>query len=153
VSSEDQHTTRSRFAVLAPWTRRILQTSPELRFGPAANDAVPTSGPDASRPGSGGAVRPRLVVLAAVLATASLIALWGWWSGAELRAVRHLAPEQRRAFCERTLANVRELCSPRSDRPRELCRAQATLLLGLDECQADCQAVARAEVMADSAVK
>ena len=53
---------------------------------------------------------------------------------------------------QRTLANLHDICGA-SDRPREFCKEQATLLLSLPECEQACQADARQELLADTAVK
>jgi len=94
---------------------------------------------------------PGRLLLAA--AAAAALGLWIWSAGAPVREVRELAPAQRRALAERTLANVREVCAPHEPRPRDLCRDQATLLLELPECDAECAATARNELLLDGARK
>lgn len=78
--------------------------------------------------------------------------LWAWTSLGDTRAVRSLPPAQRAALCQRTRENLREICAG-AGHPRDFCRAQARLLFDLPECGPDCQAEARAELRADSAVK
>jgi hypothetical protein len=78
--------------------------------------------------------------------------LWAWSGLRDTRAMRNLPAVERAALCQRTRENLREICQGR-DRPREFCRAQATLLLDLPECDVDCQGEARRELMADFAVK
>jgi len=78
--------------------------------------------------------------------------LWAWSALHDTRAMRNLPEAERAALCQRTRDNLREICQGR-DRPRDFCRAQATLLLDLPECDAACQGEARQELMADYAVK
>jgi hypothetical protein len=59
---------------------------------------------------------------------------------------------ERAALCQRTRDNLHDICRG-ADRHREFCKEQARLLLGLPECGPACQAEAREEVMALSAVK
>jgi hypothetical protein len=66
--------------------------------------------------------------------------------------LRHLPAAERAALVDHTLGNLRDVCAG-TDRPREFCKEQAMLLLQLPECQGACQARARAELLADSAVK
>ena len=78
--------------------------------------------------------------------------LWVFSSTVNARTVRDLPTSARAALCERTRDNLRDLCGGK-DRPREFCREQANLLLTLQECDAECQAAAREEILSDSAVK
>lgn len=66
--------------------------------------------------------------------------------------LRQLPAEQRAALVDHALRNLRDVCHG-GGRPREFCREQATLLVELPECQGACQAQAREELLADSAVK
>lgn len=66
--------------------------------------------------------------------------------------LRALPPAERAAVVERAAGNLRDVCRG-SDRPRDFCKAQAELALSLAECTEACQATAREELRADSAVK
>lgn len=69
-----------------------------------------------------------------------LIALWTVDRRAEERALRSLPQADRRALYERTLENVRSLCSGDARyRLEGYCRDQADLLLALPECDAGCK--------------
>jgi len=91
----------------------------------------------------------------AVIAFAvALVALFFWFltTRSEPAALRRLPVGTRAALVQRTLANLRDVCKA-GDRPREFCKEEATLLLALPECGQECQAQARQELLADSAVK
>jgi hypothetical protein len=90
----------------------------------------------------------------AVASAVALAALVFWFlTGQSVPAtLRHLPAAERAALVDHTLGNLRDVCGG-SDRPREFCKDQATLLLQLPECQSACQAQARAELLADSAVR
>jgi hypothetical protein len=91
------------------------------------------------------------VVIAFGVAVLALV-LWFLTTQSGPAALRHLPVEERAALVQRTLSNLHDICRG-GDRPREFCRAQANLLLDLRECDEGCQAEARAELMADTAVK
>ena len=92
---------------------------------------------------------PLPIVVAFAVALVSLV-MWFLMSGTG--SLRQLPAEERAGLYQRTLANLHDICRA-SDRPREFCKGQATLLLSLSECQQACQAQARQEVMSDTAVK
>jgi hypothetical protein len=134
------HTTlRSQFAVLQGGKHRTLQGA----VGDAAmyQERKPTL-----------AWRARLPIAAAFGVAAVALVLWFATSRSGPAALRELPADERAALVERTRSNLHEICKA-ADRPRDFCREQANLLLGLPECQGDCQAEARSELMADSAVK
>lgn len=82
----------------------------------------------------------------------ALVALVMWLLSSGTVSLRQLPAEERAALYERTLANLHDICRT-SDRPREFCKEQATLLLSLPECEPACHAEARQELMADTAVR
>ena len=94
---------------------------------------------------------PGLLPIAIAFAVAFL-GLVMWLVTRDPGSIQNLPPRERAALYERTLANLRELCRA-SDRPREFCKDQATLLLSLPECDQACHADARQELLADAAVK
>jgi hypothetical protein len=106
---------------------------------------------DGRGPPAGAAVRLRLALLLA--AAVAAVALWAWSASSDTRAVRQLPAPERAALVQRSRDNLREVCAGAAGRPREFCRAQASLLLALPECGPACQAEARRELLADSAVK
>lgn len=83
-------------------------------------------------------VKPRRV-LGWLLATIVALGAWFWWTGAERRAVLRLPAAERLALYERELGTFKSLClddpEPALD---EQCRARATVLSWLPECDADC---------------
>ena len=92
----------------------------------------------------------RLPVVAAF--AVALVSLVMWFLTSGTGSLRQLPAEERAALYQRTLENLHDICRA-SDRPRDFCREQATLLLSLPECEQACQAQARQELMADTAVK
>jgi len=89
------------------------------------------------------------------IAMAFAVALLGlvmWLVTRDPGSLQNLPPRERAALYERTLANLHDVCRA-SDRPREFCKEQATLLLSLPECEQGCQADARQELLRDMAVK
>ena len=96
--------------------------------------------------------RSRLPLLASFGVALLGAALWFLTAQTGSTALRRLPAAERAALVERTLTNLNELCQG-GERPREFCREQASLLLELPECADACRTAARAELMADSAVK
>jgi hypothetical protein len=96
--------------------------------------------------------RSRLPIAIAFGVAFVALVLWLVTGQSGPSALRHLPAEERTALVQRTLANLHDICRS-GDRPREFCKEQANLLLDLPECGEACQAEARNEVMADSAVK
>ncbi len=97
------------------------------------------------------APRWRRAVIGAALA-GSALGSWFLTTPAGPRSLRDLPSRERAALVDRTLANLRDVCRG-GDRPREFCREQANLLLGLPECGEACRADARSELLADTAVR
>jgi hypothetical protein len=93
----------------------------------------------------------RLVPIAIAFAVA-LVGLVMWLLTSGTGSLRQLPSEERAALYQRTLANLHDICRA-NDRPREFCKEQASLLLSLPECEQACQADARQELLADTAVK
>jgi hypothetical protein len=88
-------------------------------------------------------MRGRLVKRAAILAlVAGTIFLLVWSGGAERRAIQDMSAVERRALFERTLQNLRMVCSPPVDAMRDYCTEQARLALEFQECDRDCEALA-----------
>ena len=81
--------------------------------------------------------RAWLVVAVFVLATAGIL-LW------QIAARRGSPNEHRAEMYQRTLATVRDSCSPPKPSLDSYCRDQAGLLLEFPECDAECVALARA---------
>jgi hypothetical protein len=104
-------------------------------------------GPRPTLPG-----RSRAPIFVAFAVAALALVMWIATSRSGPAALRQLPAGERAALVERTLSNLREICRA-GDRPRDFCREQARLLLGLPECGPNCQAEARDELLADSAVK
>lgn len=96
--------------------------------------------------------RSRLPVAVAFGVALVALVLWFLTAPSAPATLRQLPPEQRAALVERTLENLRDVCG-RPDRPRDFCREQASLVLRLPECGPACQALARDELRADSAVR
>ena len=96
--------------------------------------------------------RSRVPIAVSFGVAAIALVLWLSTTRSGPAALRQLPAGERGALVERTLSNLREICR-NGDRPREFCRDQARILLDLPECQLACQAEAREELMADSAVK
>ena len=90
----------------------------------------------------------------AVALTLSLLASVAWLStaGAPPSVARGLPPGERAHVVQRAVANLRDACRA-PGRPRDFCLEQANLVLGLPECDAACQALAREELRADMARK
>jgi len=82
----------------------------------------------------------------------ALLGLVMWLLTRDPGSLQKLPPRERAALYERTLLNLHDVCRA-SDRPREFCREQASLVLSLPECDQACQADARQELLADMAVK
>jgi cytochrome b pre-mRNA-processing protein 3 len=132
---------RSQFAVLQGGKHRMLQGEGGTADVAPYQERRPTL-----------AWRSRLPIAVAFGVAAVALVLWFASARSGPAALRELPAEERAALVERTRSNLHEICST-ADRPRDFCREQASLLLGLPECQGDCQAEARGELMADSAVK
>jgi len=96
--------------------------------------------------------RSRVPIALSFGVAAIALVLWLVTSRSDPAALRQLPPGERAALVERTLSNLREICRG-GGRPRDFCRDQARILLDLPECRSACQAEAREELMADSAVK
>ncbi len=96
--------------------------------------------------------RSRTAIAAASGVAALGLVFWVLSGGPGPAAPRSLPPQERAALAQRTLANLREVCHL-PDRPREFCREQASLLLGLRECGDSCRADAQAVLAADLAVR
>jgi len=134
-------------------SKRRSLASPGLRI------AVLTGGKDAAPPATDGAVarltltRHSRTPIAVALGVAAL-ALLGWLVTAapSTAALRSLPADRRAQLVERTLANLRDVCSG-AERPREFCRQQATLVLQLPECDQVCREEARTVLAADSSVR
>ncbi len=130
---------------------RSASPTPGLRF------AVLPGGRDAATGAALAVERPTLTwrsrtPIAAAFGVAAL-ALVGWLVSSQPAAtLRDLPADQRGAIVERTLASLRDVCHG-TERPREFCRDQATLVLQLPECDRVCREQARDVLVADSAVK
>jgi hypothetical protein len=84
--------------------------------------------------------------VAAVLLGLFIALLWLWSYGAQQRAIDHMPQEQRHALFERTLENLRSVCTGSADGMRDWCQSQANLALELRECDRDCQDLARRQL-------
>ncbi len=124
------------------------------RMSPSQIAILPRGDPGISQDDpAGGAVRVWRGGVPVAFAVALLAAvLWFLTVPSFPATLRRLPAEQRVALVDRTLQNLRDVCRG-GGRPREFCRDQATLLVELPECQGACQAQAREELLADSAVK
>jgi hypothetical protein len=96
--------------------------------------------------------RARTPVAMAFGLAAVAVVVWLLASRSEEATLRGLPATERAALVDRTLANLRDVCHG-AGRPRGFCLEQARLALELPECREACQAAARAELVADSAVK
>jgi hypothetical protein len=90
-----------------------------------------------------------LVVFAAALVGA---VVWFVTQQSDASMVRDLPPAERAKVAERAVSNLRDVCQ-RADRPREFCREQAQIVVGLPECDGACRALAQGELAADTAVR
>jgi hypothetical protein len=89
------------------------------------------------------AARAGAALLVAILAVVG----WGWISGREGRAFERLPAEERRALLDRTLTNLRNVCSgPDEVQLQRFCEEQALVALRLPECDAECKVVAERHV-------
>jgi len=122
--------------------------------------AIPTGGePDAAHGYAGdnrkGRRAPSGMPSRLPIAIAFAVALLGlvmWLLTRGPGSLQNLPAEERAGLYQRTLANLQDICRA-NDRPREFCVEQARLLLSLPECDQACQADARQELLADTAVK
>jgi len=79
-----------------------------------------------------------------LIAAGTLIAvLWASAPNSEQRTMQTLPEHERVALYDRTLQNVRDICTSPSFELRHFCGAQARLLVGLPECRDDCRALIR----------
>lgn len=81
--------------------------------------------------------------IATVLSLVAVLAVWGWWLGAERRAVRALPAEERMALFAQTLRGFEDLCRPPRAGLEQHCRRQASFLLNFPECDEHCLSLAR----------
>lgn len=69
-------------------------------------------------------------------------ALFVWSAGSERRALQGLSEPDRQALYQRTLTNLRSVCSPASDAMRGFCEEQAHLAESFPECDQACYKLA-----------
>ncbi len=80
------------------------------------------------------------IALAAAIVGAILILVHS--GGAERRAIREMPARERQALYQRTVQNLRSVCSVPEDAMRDFCREQAQLVLEFQECDSSCQTLA-----------
>ncbi|HET6438280.1 MAG TPA: hypothetical protein VFG59_09480 [Anaeromyxobacter sp.] len=126
-------------------------TAPPLHIAvpPGGGGGIPQAG-GPSRPTQVLRSRTPIFVAFGVALLAAVLWVSNWRSTPA--TLRRLPAKERAALMERTLSTVREICREPA-RPREFCREQASILLDLPECDRACQALAKEELLADSAVK
>ena len=79
-----------------------------------------------------------------IVTAVCFVVLWISGLNAEQRRIQTLPPAERGAFYERTLSNVRAICSPSgASALRQYCGEQAILLAGLPECGDECRTLIR----------
>jgi cytochrome b pre-mRNA-processing protein 3 len=90
--------------------------------------------------------RSRSLVALAASGIAGLLLLWLFAQGGEQRALLQLPEADRAVLYQHTIDNLKRVCDP-SARPSgldEYCKQQAEFVLMFPECDAGCQALAKA---------
>jgi hypothetical protein len=76
------------------------------------------------------------------LAAAAAIALWIWRQGAEGREIRGLPAAERQVVYDRTMQNLRAVCTDEKRSLHAYCKREAEFVLNFPECDPSCRELA-----------
>jgi cytochrome b pre-mRNA-processing protein 3 len=101
-------------------------------------------GPPGRRPRrSGASLQLWFSAVVVVGMLAAIAAIWIWNQGREERAIEALSDTERRALYQRTLEDLRAVCSTAHASDLDLhCEAQARFILKFPECDEPCRQLA-----------